>query len=1012
MAIAPTVGKKALVVNMFDGGTGTTVGLKIDVKRFNDACTYIDNAQQNIKNCRDSLGCISNAKPGLASLTEFKSLESIFNNSKLDKLATKIESIKGKIIQLDENFATEYMKLAAKKLQDATNTINSLSKKKFEEMTPGERKTYNAAVEKYNNAVKDYDETLLYMLEKYEEDGMLNPEMAIQLQCQRIVVQQHEIEAKLSSIKDQLSDEYRKLYEEYSNNQRKLIQLNPNLTEEERQTQLADFEATYNDYLKSSTEAKANREQEEKLIKELEELYNQGASKATIISKKQEIADVNSESPYAPTADELEYMDMNGFEKVMVNTGTFIASTFTGVLSVAEGVVDGSVMLISGAGAVFGADTKWAESYIKTDIAGSLYDDIVSGDLASAFVFGATSVAETIIDSTLNVIDDVGSRCGADTKWAEDFASIDISGAVYEETKDLLSMNEVIAYGDAHTAGNFFGETGTHLALTFLAPWATATVNGLEGMGSKAEQVLLEDGSYQEAFGRGFLSGVGSAVSGYAMSSFNSRFISSGAFKTIGQTIFNTVKTEGFKGLVQGLGKVGGKQLRNIALNSLRDVDSWVETGCVLGDNILSGIADEEIDWGKTFTQTAMVFLAEFAANFLMGTASDIAAPKLTHMLKQAELESAFNGPEADAYFKSYADQDGIFADVYKQTPGVEHTSGIDVEGHKGSLVDSNAIEYNRDMEEYINNPFDVGKATKTQVAKQFYDTPNPELDFKGMKPSDQLDEFRNLIASGKNESEALMEMLDNYEQKFVPEWGKAEFRQKLQMGYNNLLKAGDNISWDDYLKMQLQIVPYNPELQIPNTYNNWKKAVESSTELSIFYKTNDVRRLVNEFPAQGDFNYGNGLGRAAKDGYSSALFAVPGSECKLPDNWDSLTKSERANWTADTVQLNSAEFEGGCYKIDIDKNLFNVNDIVPTTSQTLGANGMWGATMTPLGSSVFEVKVPRIENVLNIDSNVQKMLNQAISENDITWMIEIFDKGLKDGTIVPKKGVVITPLY
>lgn len=364
---------------------------------------------------------------------------------------------------------------------------------------------------------------------------------------------------------------------------------------------------------------------------------------------------------------------------------------------------------------------------------------------------------------------------------------------------------------------------------------------------------------------------------------------------------------------------------------------------------------------------------------------------------------------EYDMYAKDMTDANGAKLydnrwDYYKESGGLTNTLIAGAAG--GFSVGSQGLKGYKNHK----SSFDVDKISKNPKYKNFYETANPHKDFEGMKPADQLNEYNRLISSGKTETEVLGEMLDSYEQKYVPDWARSDYRSKLEQGYANLVNAGDRISREDFLKMQLQIVPYDPKVQIPNTYANWEKSIQSSSEMVVFYKSGDLVNLVNGNP--GVPNYGNGLGRAAENGYSSALFTLAGSQCQLPDNWSSLSKMEMVEWISETVKLDPKEFKTGCYKIDIDKSLFAEGSMIPSTSQTLGANGAWSATMTPLGSNVFEATPPRIEDVLTIDPSVQSALNRAISASDHRQVMAIFDNGIKNGTILPKKGVTITHLY
>lgn len=67
---------------------------------------------------------------------------------------------------------------------------------------------------------------------------------------------------------------------------------------------------------------------------------------------------------------------------------------------------------------------------------------------------------------------------------------------------------------------------------------------------------------------------------------------------------------------------------------------------------------------------------------------------------------------------------------------------------------------------------------------------------------------------------------------------------------------------------------------------------------------------------------------------------------------------------------------------------------------------------MTPLGSNVFEVITPRIEEVLTIDQTVQIKLNREINARNHRTVMSLFDEGLKNGSIKLKTGITIKHLY
>lgn len=228
---------------------------KSEAKLFLSANNNVNSAKILINECKRLIVDFN-----LEGNSDCKNLKNNINNCNINALVNKIEDTKESLMKLDQGFASEYMTLLQDFLQ--TSTIDTSN------MTDEEKMQYSIQMDAY---ARDYNQNLLYMLEKYEESGMLTDEMKQQLQYQRELVAQYDIQDKMAVL-DSTSNEYIKLFKQNADYDRKLINLNPSLTEEQKANYLKEYNTQYNqnlDALINARDARLKREADEKELKEL-----------------------------------------------------------------------------------------------------------------------------------------------------------------------------------------------------------------------------------------------------------------------------------------------------------------------------------------------------------------------------------------------------------------------------------------------------------------------------------------------------------------------------------------------------------------------------------------------------------------------------------------------------------------------------------------------------------------------------------------------------------------------
>lgn len=286
--------------------------------------------------------------------------------------------------------------------------------------------------------------------------------------------------------------------------------------------------------------------------------------------------------------------------------------------------------------------------------------------VASA-VEGFVDLGEGVIDGTIYGASKALQLFGVDDKWAENIIAYDVSGKMYDGFVDLTGIDKDIAYGPAHTYGNFAGEMGGYYALSAV-PYVGTALCCVAGAGSKAEdsinRQLEENGEVNDwiVFGE---SGLG------ALEGFGFGKAAQGA-----KAGFKAIKEVGLKNtLKQTIGSISGETLKETAKNggkialktagqTLTDADLYVETASVLGDDVIHGLETGEWDYGRMALETVTVLGENYAGNLFGNVAQDLTS------------KNKFN-TEMDA--KTPEQRSQSWEDYYKEAYGadaVEHTSG------------------------------------------------------------------------------------------------------------------------------------------------------------------------------------------------------------------------------------------------------------------------------------------------------------------------------------------------
>lgn len=530
------------------------------------------------------------------------------NGCDVNGLLEKVEETKQNLFKIDQEFAGEYLSLLQESIETASIDTSN--------MTEEEKMQYSIQMSAY---ARDYNYSLLYMLQKYEENDMLTPELKSQLEYQKAVVEQYAVQDQMAPLTT-TSQEYIDLFKKNAEYDKKLISINPNLTEDQKTSFLKQYEINFNsnlDILELNRDIAKKTEELKKLENGTEKYYNKekeilqlqidyyenkGELTETEKAKLKELKDykdlnglyidqvensnffhsfVYDEYEKAiynkkkemgiTTEDEDEWHNMSGWERACANTGTFITSTLLGVGSVTEGIIDGTVMLAGGVGSIFGADTKWAEDFVSVSISEDGYDGLVQAD----FINGVS----------------------ANTGW--------------------------------HTTGNFVGEVGGTILLQFLpgGTWVSVSAHALNGMGKASESALQSEKTFGEAFGYGAANGIIEGLSAwllYGKTPKSNKVAEVAGKKVLGKLGGNKVVSLAKTGLT----KVGAKNYANNVLKSSLITKFWVAGGKEWAKEFTNLIIDEEIDVKQTFKDSLQSMATTAFNEFVVAPVVDTATKK------------------------------------------------------------------------------------------------------------------------------------------------------------------------------------------------------------------------------------------------------------------------------------------------------------------------------------------------------------------------------------------------
>lgn len=406
----------------------------VEESLFLSANNKVSSAKTLINECKNLID--NYVVDGDASYTSAKSS---IDACDIETLVSMIDTEKDWLMEYDQDFAKNYMSLLIEESLEFNNVD-------FENMSDEEKAQYFLEYDSFNREIND---ACLFMLEKKEENGMLTDEMKSELDMRKKIAERYDLTDQMSLL-DPTSDEYIKLLKESGEIDVSLIEMDPTLTDEEKAKKIKEYNAN----LKTNISTIEKQIELKELTVDLEN--NNGFLHPIVESEtKERILELKVDLGVA-TNDEIEYYNMNGWEKFCANTETFNTSAFTGLFNVAETVGDGFVML---GGKVGICDEEWASEYVKFDQSADLYNYLV----------------------------------------------------------DLSDMNTYSAYGVWHNVGDMAGNAVGYIAMSYAAPWLTATLGGLSAMGSSSERALISGASFDDAFNVGAVSGIAGAVSGWGV---------------------------------------------------------------------------------------------------------------------------------------------------------------------------------------------------------------------------------------------------------------------------------------------------------------------------------------------------------------------------------------------------------------------------------------------------------------------------------------------------------------
>ena len=276
----------------------------------------------------------------------------------------------------------------------------------------------------------------------------------------------------------------------------------------------------------------------------------------------------------------------------------------------------------------------------------------------------------------------------------------------------------------------------------------------------------------------------------------------------------------------------------------------------------------------------------------------------------------------------------------------------------------------------------------------------------------EQWKKFTDYTKSGMTESEALDALLSDYAESLEYDgWLTAEdIKTHVKDAYDRLPDADkksdsnpNGLSYEEFLKIKLQLIPYDPKTQIPNRYAEVQLQMNNSKSVTLFWGLGDMKRFL-------DGSYGNGIGRPASETQASAAFTFPTSEMKIPDDFSSWTPEARAKYLSDNLGLDSNNFKGGAFQIIIDESVYG-SSWTHSDPYTQGSNQDFVPGMnTSSSAGKTEVVIPRVDDVIQSysDPSIKAAIDTQLAIGDTAGASDLFLQGVENGTIILKPGVTI----
>lgn len=298
----------------------------------------------------------------------------------------------------------------------------------------------------------------------------------------------------------------------------------------------------------------------------------------------------------------IEWNEMNVFEKGLQYVGTYYLSGYLGIFKVAENIFDGLAMIVG----LFGNEEKISE-LVQTDIAAEAYSAIA----------------------------------------------------------DAIGINDNAAYSKVHDFGNAVGNVLAYAALTFAtagigtgatavtlttAKIATGTLGALAAGGSASERALNSGATFEQAFLVGSLSG----TLGYATGVWSSSFTAG-----LKDKVYSSLWEVGLDAL-----KAGGIGVIEPTCNSILEYNTYAKDLKDENGNLLyEDFVDYYVETG-TPLRTAVGFTSAFLPAAVRGYKSYSNYNKTVNLLaKTMEAEDAIRGTDdADIGTNDYS-QDGLDID-------------------------------------------------------------------------------------------------------------------------------------------------------------------------------------------------------------------------------------------------------------------------------------------------------------------------------------------------------------